>query len=334
MRTRNNDRLLREYLKNTLMEFYGDGSFAVDTGGQMQWGVSGSDLAKAFIQPFTDVVSTAVGKSKELLARGGTLFKVTFEAVVSMLIPFVQGDYDKIFANEKKKIQNIRSQYKDVYARTDAALASGDASVLAFLASPGAVIVSSISKMAPEKAAALLSVVTAGAVDNYLRGSSEPSDLFSHHNRLGTILKEEKDKILKRKIDKILKNPKLISKIEKTLEPIASEIKDARTEKLNSALETAQKIIGAGSAKELEQKLGKKLPAAEVSKKLSSAKDLKNVDPKKIEKVLEKLPEGSLDFLKNTFIIPLEKEKAMLKKIGDEGGVKQYEQVISGIKSL
>jgi len=334
MRNKNSHRLLREYLRNVLLENYGDGTFAVDTGGQLQWGVSGSDLARAFITPFTDVVSTAVGKSKELLAKGGTLFKVALEATVSMLIPFVQGDYDKIFAKEKQKIKEIRSEYKDVYARTDAALSSGDTAVLAFLASPGSVIITSISKMAPQKAASILSVVTGGAVDSYLRGGGEPKDLFSHYHRSGGVLKEENEKDLKKKIEKILKSPKLAAKIEETLGPISKKIREARIEKLNSAFETAQKIIGAASVKDLESKLGKKLSTSDVSKKLSGAKDLKNVDPKQIEEVLKKLPEGSLDFLKSTFTIPLEKEKKVLAELGDSVAVKQYEQVISKIKSL
>ena len=155
-------RLLREYLRVTLNEDY-DGGGGSDYG--MAYG-SSDEMMSTFIGPFTDVFKTAVGKTKEVTRKTRTLLHVGFTALITTFIPFIGTDYNSIFDKEKADIDKIRSQYKDVYDRTDKALGGNDAAMLAFMASPGIAMSAWALKQTPKVIKGTFSALTGGMSDD------------------------------------------------------------------------------------------------------------------------------------------------------------------------
>jgi hypothetical protein len=89
------DKILREYVR--LLVETGEDEFGYLYG-------SYDDLYRMFIKPFVDVAEVAAGEVGKTAARLETLVKVTFEAIVSSLIPILSADYKEIFDKEKEKI--------------------------------------------------------------------------------------------------------------------------------------------------------------------------------------------------------------------------------------
>lgn len=165
MRRQLKEKLLREYVRQSLM--VEDGTYFASAEGP--YGVSfGSqeDLYNTFIGPFADVFKTAVGKTKEVTRRAGTLIRVGFETIITTLLPFMGSDYSKIFEREKSDLQKIKSEYKEVYDRTDAALKSNDAAFLAFMAFPQYVMGGYAAKQGFAAASSILSALSGGYFDN------------------------------------------------------------------------------------------------------------------------------------------------------------------------
>jgi hypothetical protein len=154
--------LLREYLRVTLNEDY-------DGGGGSDYGVaygSPDEMMSTFIGPFTDVFQTAVGKTKEITRKTRTLLNVSFKALLSTFFPFIGADYKSIFDEEKADIDKIRSQYKDVYDRTDKAMAGNDAAMLAFMVNPGVAMSAWAVKQTPKVIKGTFSALTGGMSDD------------------------------------------------------------------------------------------------------------------------------------------------------------------------
>src|SRR3990167_1642756 len=115
------EKLLREYIRELLAENDGHAGGDGGAGAVMAMGAGmspygmhfgdGNDLYKIFIKPFTDVVQTTVGKTKELSQAAQTLTKVAFEAVATSLIPVLSSQYGEIFKKEKIAMDKIRKQY-------------------------------------------------------------------------------------------------------------------------------------------------------------------------------------------------------------------------------
>jgi hypothetical protein len=170
-------KLLKEYIETVLKEddggvasAYADagigaGDISAASGAGSGSGSAGG-LSKIFLQPFTDVFKTAVGKTKELTTRAKNLVKIGFGTIISTLIPSIKADYSKLFAEQDSQIKKIRSEYKDVYDRTDKALASNDAAFLAFMASPSIALSAWTASKSPGFVVDVLSTVTGGASDS------------------------------------------------------------------------------------------------------------------------------------------------------------------------
>jgi len=168
------ERLLREYVREVLRED--------DTGAV--WGDlhshdmmmhpygahfgSGSDLFKIFVKPFVDVFDTAMGKTKELSVRVQTLARVAFETIATTLVPIFSDSYKQIFANEKKHIDKIRQEYKEVYQSNWDAFRDNDAFWTAFCYAPWAIVTVKLIKHSPKAAGRMLSTLTGGKHDKVL----------------------------------------------------------------------------------------------------------------------------------------------------------------------
>lgn len=137
MRPYRSRELLKEYVRGIIVEY--------DMGG-----VSKGDFYKAFVQPFMDVVDTTMKAAKITAEDIKTSLEVAFHATLTVLVPFYGYDYSETFKKNRANIDKIKSQYKDVTQRTTKALTGGDASLVAFMISPGAFLTVSAFKHKPE----------------------------------------------------------------------------------------------------------------------------------------------------------------------------------------
>lgn len=191
------ERLLKEYVREVLRE---DDTAAVwgdlHTHDMMMhpYGArfgSANDLYKIFIKPFVDVVDTTMGKTKELSQHAQTLVKVAFETIATTLVPIFSDSYKEIFAAEKKSIDKIRNDYKDVYQSNWDAFRDNDAFWTAFCYAPWAIMTIKLIKQTPKTAARLASTLSGGSADRVLsrmlgdwnRGYGNPKSGLGYANR-------------------------------------------------------------------------------------------------------------------------------------------------------
>lgn len=331
-----NDHLLKEYIKHIILEYEGMGSYdAMGVG--LGWGASQQDLLSTFVTPFTDVVKVAAGQAKEIVRRSRTLLKVSFEAVMTTIIPFVEDSYDEIFKEEKADIARIRSEYKDVYDRTVKSF--NNLGAVGFFLAPGPFLLTKAASSGPKAVAKTLSVATGGLSDKYFSGDGpQSSGLFDSKNTPGSLLREkdkEKKVNFKAQLEKALKDPKVQAALKKNVEPIGKEIRKVKMQKLKSAYDLAKNVLNAKNAKDMEKAIGQKASSNEIKKKLSSAKDLKDMKPEEIEKIMQELPKGAMSFMKNTFVVPLESElKELSSSNSDPEIIDMYKETITKIKAL
>ena len=243
---------------------------------------SEKDLYTVFVKPFTDVVDTAVGKTKELSQHAQTLAKVAFEAMATSLIPALEDDYKEIFANEKEELDKLKAQYKDVYDATWSAFKDNDVVMAAFMYSPSALITAKAAQQAPLQTIKLLNVLTGGRLDNFFQKVSKALHLGDYKKPLGH---DEgpglAGEVTVRRIpgsDPILlelhKKPSAGSvltqkKIKQTInaDPNTLKMREATRavvdDMVNKVLQRAQAVASAKSVEELQKKLGVKLKGAE-----------------------------------------------------------------------
>lgn len=296
--------------------------------------VSSDKLYKTFIKPFTNVIGTITGQTKELARRGITVLNVAFETLMTSLIPFLTDSYDEIFAKEKSDLQKIRSEYQEYYNTTAEALGGGDATMLAFLAFPGATLTSKFASAAPDVAKEILSVATGGISDDLSTRSGgsgkKPSDIFDSYFRAYKSLileaeKSSKNLETKFKSKKFIDNVLQRSPVIKGAEKLALDI-----HKKNLA-ERLKPIIDVFEAKSLEE-LGK------VINEPIKVEDLDKVDAsqKTSVKELEKnFLDASIETSKKAALQALEKYISPVRsKFGnDHPFVRDYDIAIEAIKS-
>jgi hypothetical protein len=273
-RAKRDDLLLRSYIREALLkedQYSGGGDGGGGTGAGIggSWtGADASSLSKTFLKPFTDVLATAAGKTKELARRGVTVLQVALETVGTTLLPFLTDSYDEIFKNEKKDLESIRSEYKSVYDSTNKALMNNDAIALAFFAYPGAVLTGKVAKEAPDTAIKLLGIATGGLSDkifgNPSVGGSKSSEKKEGRIRGSRLLEEEKDLASviadkKAVLDILKQSPDASSSAKK-----AQELHKRSLQKLTKQIET---VMSASSIEDIEKIVGQSIKGSDKIKK-------------------------------------------------------------------
>jgi hypothetical protein len=361
----NQEKLLREYVREILTEE--DGGVSADSYGYSGGGAYGmsfgsqEDMYNTFIGPFVDVFKTAAGKSKEVVQKTKTLLHVALASTLTAIIPGFGYNYAEVFDDEKEKIEKIRSEYKDVYEKTDKALSSTDASMLAFLASPGLVLSTVAAKKGPGVAKDMLGGLTGGLSDELFdkvkekaisagrwslgededteerrkkrknsqrSGGKSPDDFFGESRLLEDSTSGEKkditpEKIMRSKkfLNKAIDNPRV-----KELQRIATETYRESLQKIYSQAEDVLKK--ARTIDDIERMSKKKIPEAEKIKKLQGAEK---------EKAEKMLIDGVRKAMKEFYIKNLEEQVGTVLKTGipeDAQYVKDFKAVIQKIKAL
>lgn len=360
MRQRLKEELLRQYVREMLHED------AVDMGGYpgamemmaaspygMSFG-SQEDLVNTFITPFTDVFKTAVGKTKELARKTKTLLGVSISTILTTVIPFYGYDYADVFDKEKADIEKIRSEYKDVYDRTEKALKSGDAQFLAFLASPAVVIGAYAAKGTPKAAKELLSTVSGGWSDelydkaklvlkkaerkalgdthvsrNFSKDDEEPKTKRS--TKKETYIREARDEKSEDLTKKIMTNKSFLEKAlaspkSMQMQAAATKIYRKSLQRIHAQAENALKKTR--TIDDVEKAAKKKIPEAEKIRKLP---------PEERQKAEKMLVDGIRKAMKEFYVKNLTDHVESVVKAGvpeEAQFVKDYRETIQKIKAM
>lgn len=266
-------RLLREYVQEVLNEDDG-GDYGGLTGGEGGSGGSGNpygsgkDLYNAFVKPFVNVFQTAAGKAKELSVSTQTLAKTAYEVLATSLVPFLQDDYERIFADEKRNIDKVRKEYSKVYQDTWDAFKSSDLCVAAFLYRPDVFLTAGFAKTAPKAAAKLLSVLSGGKLNKALQkykllaGTTDVKMKWStpvdwSGPMEGVIHEAGEPPIVKFVNDERVKKILADSQVVKQMMSAGQELVHGT---LKNVYREASGVLGAKSVEDLQSKIGKKLP--------------------------------------------------------------------------
>jgi hypothetical protein len=370
---RTREYLLREYIRGIMLQEFdggggmvsdlgaysaggigsGVGAYGGDMGGPMGmfgagWGSSSSDLKRAFFDPFADVFKTVFGKTKEVVRSAKTLFRVIFETLATTFIPFVTDSYEEIFEKEKQDLEKIRSEYSDVYERTNQAFSSGDAGVLGMVFAPGAAFGAALASKGPGVVKGLLDVVTGGSFsdDGPRLGAKRsgggrggkgggPSAFFrDNYTRTGNRLYEADDQDQKAQVEKMIQDPKVLNAIKQKLKPLAAQIIKVKQEKLNDSVKMARSVVTAKSAKDLEKVISSKGTDA-LKKEILKTKGMEKATPEQIDSFISELPKKSGQMLQNVFVLPIKSEYEALKKQKAPAELlSMYEKAIAEMNSL
>lgn len=360
---------VRQYVKLILEEYAGvkdaDSPFGASIGGDT------GELFRIFVEPFADAFKVAVAQTKELTTRAKTIVKVAWEAAVSTFLPGAAARYADVFEKEKKELEAIKSEYKDVYNRIDSAYADGDAALLAFMVSPGAFLgykgIKAGAKIGKEQGAQILSAVTAGYSDKVFNSISSGSKGFGRWliqgSEFGSAPEEKKKKekksggsetnesrihgrllLLKEdgeeKSDKESEYEKLYGvAIEKILKsPDIIKMQEDAKKLYQTALEEVYKqaetvLRRMKTAEDIEKFLGKR-----ASPKLKqSIADIKKLPSEEKAVAEKKVIDGVRDASKDFYVKSLEDRVASCLRMGipeDSQYIKDYRTTISKIKSL
>lgn len=237
---------------------------------------SDKDLYNVFVKPFTDVVDTVAGKGKELSQKAQTLAHVSFEALMTSVIPMLEDDYEDIFKKEGEAIDKLKDQYKDIYDATWTAFKDNDVVSAAFLYSPSAMITAKIAQQAPIQTIKLLNVLTGGNLDGFLHrvakalklgDTKKPLDRDSGEGLPEGVIRELHGKPEQQKKPQPKINVGTVLTQKKVKQAIDNDPKTAQMQKavkdtveasLNQLLTRVNAISRATSVQDLENKLGKK----------------------------------------------------------------------------
>lgn len=236
---------------------------------------SDKDLYNVFVKPFTDVVDTAAGKGKELSQKVQTLAHVSFEALMTSIVPTLEDDFNDIFKKEDEAIGKLKAQYKDIYDATWTAFKDNDVLSAAFMFSPSSMITAKVAQQAPLQTIKLLNVLTGGNLDNFLHrvakalklgDTKKPLDRDSGEGLPEGVIHELSKKpqpkinagavLTQKKVKQAIDNNPKTAQMQKA-------VKDTVEASLNQLLTRVNAISRATSIQDLENKLGKKFKGTE-----------------------------------------------------------------------
>jgi hypothetical protein len=275
-------RILKEFI-SLLSE---DDNGLVSAGMEMNpYGIqytTGDMMYKAFIKPFVDVKDVAAGKTKEVSQGAQTVLKTVMSSMATVVLPVLNKHYDQIFADARKRMEAIRSEYGDVYAATWNAFKDNDIITSAFMYDPGAVLGSSLGKKSLKTTASVLSILSGGSLDGFLNdvkkrfGNDKPppdrtqggggADSWVDES----IIREDESKS---NPAEFLTNPKVIQKAVSSPEAqrMQAEAGKVIRDILTQAYKQASGVMKATSIQDLQAKTGVKFKGIEELQKVPEA---------------------------------------------------------------
>ena len=185
------DKILKEFLNEVFLNEYGDGG---DYGGYGGYGGGGgggghgvsdeffTDIFNAFVDPLRHTAAFVERFSSEIQKLAGKLS----EDVMALYIPGYKADYDEFEKEFDQRMNSIKDKYKEVFARTEAHLFTGDAALMAFLYAPHSYVTGRVLKAAPDTALSLIDMFAGGnqKVKNLTDKAREVTGRIGHVGRM------------------------------------------------------------------------------------------------------------------------------------------------------
>jgi uncharacterized protein YqgQ len=371
MRRHLQEELLREYIRSSLLTEDDGGYDGVSMGMIGPYGVrfgSNEDMYNAFVGPFVDVFKTAVGKTKEISRKAQTVVWVGLQTVLTTLIPVYGYNYAEVFDKEKEDIEKIRSEYQDVYDRTDESLKNNDAALLAFMACPAATLGAFGSKMAPKAAKEMFSAASGGLSDEIYdglknklekagrwalgddggprsssggsksKGKKGPSGFDFSSMGESQINEEEEGSDKKGDVTpkKLLKSKLFLKKVLEApkVQHMQKEASEIYRNSLNEVYTQAESILKkAKTVEDIEKIAGKKMKP-DMKAKIA---EIKKLPPQEKAKAEQMLIDGSKKAMKEFYVKNLTDQVKVVTDAGipeESQYVKDYRSTIQKIKAL
>lgn len=291
---KNDDRLLRECVKAILTEDDGYGGIMGAAAEMSPFGMhyaSKDQLYNAFVKPFVDVFDVAKGKTKEMSQRALTAVSVAYKAVATSVLPFLSQDYEELFVDQKKKIEQIREEYADVYDASWDALKQNDIVWCSFLAAPGAFLTARLAAKAPEKIANMLSVLSGGEMDPFLEKLKKKKGKKYNPDTMGTVhhsggknagydmygdgLGSYYESVIRESdgepsFAEVLTSKKVLAKAlgSPRAQRIAATSRDTIRSTLKGAYDKASTVMKANSLQDIQKMVGRQLKGADALQKV------------------------------------------------------------------
>ena len=317
-------KLLREYVKEIIIE-YDEGGFG-----------SQKDLYNVFVKPFTDVVQTAAAETKKISQRSQTLLKVSFEAIVTSLIPAFGSDYDDIFDEQNQQLDKIKSQYKDVYDATYTSFKDRDVVISAFLYAPALFLTTKAAIQAPQVTAKLMNILTGGRLDSFVSKITKALKFGDTKKPLDrdnsgfseSLIREASNK--EAKVRKALQSKKVLSVVQNSQK--TKQIQSATQKIVNNSLkkvyEKASSLTNIKSIEQIEKLTNKKIKGIE---------ELKKLKPNERAEAASQLMKGVKTATKQYYVKSLTATVKEVMSVGltrEHPFVQAYLKTISQINSL
>ena len=281
MTERKVEQILRSHIRRIIKEEGGDfggGGYDIGwgniggggMGGGGIWGYGIGDNLGKFLEPFTDVLKTAIGKTKELSIKAQTLAAVAWEGLATTIVPWLSSDYSDIFRREKQEINRLKQEYGDVYKRTWDAFKNEDFLITAFFYDPASMLATVGITQAPTATKELLSILSGGRLDDLLGrimdkfgNKSAPGGPgeYNRHMKYEGIIHEQQDDAGE-SLEKVLANPKLIDAAcsSQYAQKMMSDGRTVVNGVLKDAVDHVMTVFKAHSVQDIEREMGKKLP--------------------------------------------------------------------------
>lgn len=323
-----------------------DGDGGGDGGGDWGWdggyggyggggygGGGGSSLYTTFIQPFTDVLDTAASVVETGLSKIQLLTSIATYGVMSLLIPWVKPEYDKVIQLDKRRMNEIYRKHADVLKRTDQALTEVggdyDGAGIFFVLFPDAVIAKNMVelsatgsetavKIAADTALDFLDIVTfnaTGAVTDpirkhfkFIEAAWQRGDLITEAEGDDRGEADELGRVMKKvfsspKIQKLLANSKEIRGMK-------LDGYNALKETVAELVEPIKKLKEVDSIQELERLTGGKLDLQSAMKDKEADPDELAIDEQELQSVVRDVLPGLIEQAAQPFIKRLESLKS------------------------
>ena len=337
-----NQNPLRVYIKAVLKEEDGggdgggfDGGYGGDWGGYgggghgyaYGRGISDdffTDIWNAFVDPLKATAAFTERFSSKIQNIAGKMA----ESIMAIALPGYSADYEKYDQEEQERLDAIHEKYKEVFARTEANLFTGDAALMAFLYAPHQYLTTRLLKHSPDAALDIINVLGGNnpAVTGFVDRAKDFTKRFKHIGRMrggptspnpipiddnlrahkligGNTLSEGlfdkiKSMFSSNELEQAIENSPMARSMQKDAENYVQSWTDGVVElvKNNIDLENSDKLndMTKGKFHDLTQSLqgDDKIKAAKLAV-VGTKKAIKNQAVKDIESKIKQLPGGS-----------------------------------------
>ena len=314
-------KILKEYSRNYLKLLeYGDAFGDVIA--------EPEDLANIFIRPFSDLSKTTKRTIQGLGSQSRASLNVLYQEIKTTLIPGLTADYSQVFKDERRRREQIKKKFPEVFERTEKALGA-EAKTIAFMLNPSLAIGGLMTKKTPETALELVKLFAgedefvkqkvdqaSGMIDKIKKAGEKlitkkiiPTELekivggrgegFGENvkrNFYTKLLKEaNQQEEIANVVQSVLNDPRVQRAIKNSTiaRRIRTETEGAINQSIREIEEEARNLLNVQNLERLEQLLGKKFDLGNVS----------DVQPNELQTIksigLQQIKKGVLGFYNN-----------------------------------